>query len=95
MTWSSEISLLARSSGTSGSSARSSRTSSVPGFGGKRGGRTVLAAASAEPGLRVALLWWVPGMLLVTGYFVFLYRNFAGRIEVDARGEPGARGLHG
>ena len=52
-------------------------------------GLTVHGAASAEPGLRVALLWWVPGMLLVTGYFVFLYRNFNGRVEVDARGGRG------
>jgi len=39
------------------------------------------AAASADHGLRVALWWWIPGMLLVTGTFVFLYRNFAGRVE--------------
>ena len=53
---------------------------------------TVFAAASADYGLRVALWWWIPGMLLVTGYFVFLYRNFAGRVEAftpeQAKGAP-------
>ncbi|KAA0252980.1 MAG: cytochrome d ubiquinol oxidase subunit II [Acidobacteria bacterium] len=48
---------------------------------------TVFDAASAAPGLRTALAWWVPGMLLVTGYFVFLYRSFAGRLET---GQPAA-----
>lgn len=44
-------------------------------------GLTVDAAASADEGLRVALAWWTPGMLLVTGTFVFLYRRFSGRVE--------------
>jgi cytochrome d ubiquinol oxidase subunit II len=44
---------------------------------------TVFGTAAADPGLRVALWWWVPGMLLVTGYFVFLYRNFAGKVGPD------------
>jgi cytochrome d ubiquinol oxidase subunit II len=48
---------------------------------------TVFAAASADHGLRVALWWWIPGMLLVTGTFVFLYRNFAGRVEAKD-GDP-------
>jgi cytochrome d ubiquinol oxidase subunit II len=54
---------------------------------------TVVAAASAAVGLRVALTWWIPGMLLVTGFFVFLYRNFAGRVapEVDALEVAGDR----
>ena len=44
---------------------------------------TVFGSASADYGLRVALLWWIPGMLIVTGYFVFLYRNFADRVEPE------------
>ncbi len=44
-------------------------------------GLTVASSASGEEGLRVALLWWIPGMLLVLGYFVILYRNFAGKVR--------------
>lgn len=36
-----------------------------------------LAAAATEPyALRVALYWWVPGILLVLSYFVVTYRHF-------------------
>ena len=41
---------------------------------------TVHNAAAAESGLRIGLAWWIPGMLLVAGYFVLLYRRFAGRV---------------
>ncbi len=44
---------------------------------------TVFNSAAAEHGLRVALAWWIPGMLLVAGYFVFVYRVFAGRVEPE------------
>jgi len=45
---------------------------------------TVHNAAAAATGLRIGLIWWIPGMLLVTGYFVLLYRGFAGRVPADA-----------
>jgi cytochrome d ubiquinol oxidase subunit II len=45
---------------------------------------TVHNAATSGIGLRIGLIWWIPGMLLVTGYFVLLYRRFAGRVPVDA-----------
>jgi cytochrome d ubiquinol oxidase subunit II len=48
---------------------------------------TVFASASSDQGLRTALWWWIPGMLLVTGTFVFLYRNFAGRENTEG-GSP-------
>ena len=56
-------------------------------------GLTVFGSASADDGLRTALLWWIPGVLLVIGYFVFLYRNFTGRGEPDegADDRPAAR----
>ena len=40
-------------------------------------------------GLQAALWWWVPGMLAVTGYFVFLYRNFSGGVEMEERDRLG------
>ena len=41
---------------------------------------TVADAAAASTGLRIGQGWWVPGMILVVGYFVFVYRGFAGKI---------------
>lgn len=34
-------------------------------------------------GLQIALVWWVLGVLLVAGYFTFVYRSFAGKGSVD------------
>jgi cytochrome d ubiquinol oxidase subunit II len=43
---------------------------------------TVLNAAAAPYGLRVGLMWFVPGMLLTATYFVYSYRSFAGKVRV-------------
>jgi cytochrome d ubiquinol oxidase subunit II len=51
-------------------------------------GLTIDSAKAADYGLRMGLAWWVLGILLAAGYFVFLYRHFAGR--VPAGREPGA-----
>ena len=52
-------------------------------------GLTVYSAHGPEHGLRVGLVWWVIGMALATGYTVFTYRRFAGKVVVssDAEGE--------
>jgi cytochrome d ubiquinol oxidase subunit II len=42
-------------------------------------GLTVDNAASGDHALSVALWWWVPGILLVAGYFLFVYRTFLRR----------------
>lgn len=42
---------------------------------------TVHNAAAPEYGLRIGLVWWIPGMLLATGYAYFLYRRFAGKVK--------------
>lgn len=39
-------------------------------------------SAASPYALRVGLFWWIPGMLLASGYFVFLYRKFAGKVTV-------------
>lgn len=36
-------------------------------------GLTLQAAAAQPEGLALGLWWWIPGMILATGYFVFLY----------------------
>jgi cytochrome d ubiquinol oxidase subunit II len=45
---------------------------------------TVHNAKAADYGLRIGLIWWVIGMVLCAGYFVFLYRHFAGKVKLDA-----------
>jgi cytochrome d ubiquinol oxidase subunit II len=42
---------------------------------------------AAQPyGLEVGLAWWILGMALATGYFVYLYRSFKGKISVPTDG---------
>jgi cytochrome bd ubiquinol oxidase subunit II len=43
---------------------------------------TIYNAAAPEYGLRVGIMWFIPGILLATGYFVFLYRKFAGKVAI-------------
>jgi cytochrome d ubiquinol oxidase subunit II len=49
-------------------------------------GLTVYNAAAAPYGLKVGLAWFIPGMLLATGYFVYVYRHFAGKIRPGDQG---------
>jgi cytochrome bd ubiquinol oxidase subunit II len=49
-------------------------------------GLTIANSAAAEYGLRVALAWWIPGMLLVAAYSVFIYRHFSGKIRLEEDG---------
>jgi cytochrome d ubiquinol oxidase subunit II len=47
---------------------------------------TVHNAKAADYGLKIGLVWWVIGMILVTGYFVFIYRHFAGKVRLEDEG---------
>ncbi len=40
---------------------------------------TIFNTAAGAYGHQVGLMWWIPGMLLASGYFVFLYRRFRGK----------------
>jgi cytochrome d ubiquinol oxidase subunit II len=44
-------------------------------------GLTIYNTAAAGYGLRVGLVWFLPGMALALGYTWFLYRRFAGKVE--------------
>ena len=48
---------------------------------------TVYNAKAGDYGLRVGLVWWIIGIILATGYFVFSYRNFAGKVRADSAEE--------
>jgi cytochrome d ubiquinol oxidase subunit II len=49
-------------------------------------GLTITNAAAPAYGLSIGLAWWIPGILLATGYFVFTYRRFAGKVRLDEEG---------
>jgi cytochrome d ubiquinol oxidase subunit II len=42
---------------------------------------TIGNAAAPRYGLEIGLMWFIPGMLLTTGYFVYTYRSFAGKLR--------------
>lgn len=56
----------------------------LPSNGDPHYGLTIWNTATTSHGLRVALAWWIPGMLLVLVYFVFVYRHFRGKVRADA-----------
>ncbi len=47
---------------------------------------TIYNTATSAYGLRVGLAWWIPGMILALGYFVFVYRHFAGKVHLGGEG---------
>lgn len=58
----------------------------LPALGDPALGLTVGNAAAPAYGLKVGLFWWIPGMLLVTAYFVYTYRHFAGTVTLEDDG---------
>jgi cytochrome d ubiquinol oxidase subunit II len=47
---------------------------------------TVHNAKAPDYGLRIGLIWWTIGMVLVTGYFIYAYRNFRGKVSLEEEG---------
>jgi cytochrome bd ubiquinol oxidase subunit II len=45
---------------------------------------TVNNSAAQPYGLGVGLTWWIVGMVLVSGYFVYIYRSFRGKVTLPA-----------
>ena len=52
-------------------------------------------AATSAYGLKVALAWFIPGIVLTAIYFVYVYRTFAGKVRLEGKkgveevGQPG------
>jgi cytochrome d ubiquinol oxidase subunit II len=44
---------------------------------------TIYNAKAADYGLKIGLAWWILGMALATGYFVYTYRHFAGKVRLE------------
>lgn len=47
---------------------------------------TAVRTASATYGLQMALAWWMIGITLAVGYFVFLYRSIRGKVDASEHG---------
>jgi cytochrome bd ubiquinol oxidase subunit II len=47
---------------------------------------TIYNSAAGHHGLSVGFAWWVLGMILVVGYFVFVYRMFRGKVQLEGEG---------
>ena len=59
----------------------------LPARGGPALSLTIYNSRTAEQGMMIGLKWWTVGMILASGYFIFLYRRFAGKVQAD--GEHG------
>lgn len=44
---------------------------------------TIYNTAAQSYGLTVGFTWWVFGMILALGYFVYIYRSFHGKVSAD------------
>ena len=47
---------------------------------------TIYNSAAGQHGLTVGLVWWTVGMVLSVGYFVFVYRMFRGKVQLEGGG---------
>ena len=50
---------------------------------------TIQNSITSNYALQVGLRWWIFGMVFVLGYFVFLYRMFRGKVELENKGGYG------
>jgi len=48
---------------------------------------TIYSTATSEYALRLGLIWFSVGITLATGYTLFMYRSFRGKVELPAKGE--------
>jgi cytochrome d ubiquinol oxidase subunit II len=49
-------------------------------------GLTINNSAAASYGLGIGLRWWVIGIAIALGYFVYLYRSFSGKVNLQRDG---------
>jgi len=55
----------------------------LPAAGNPDASLTVFNASGPPYALRVALFWWIPGMILVAGYTTYVYRQLGGKVRLD------------
>ena len=47
---------------------------------------TVANSITASYALQVGFRWWIVGIVIALGYFVFLYRMFRGKVSLEEGG---------
>lgn len=52
-------------------------------------GLTIYNTAAARHGLTVGIVWWVIGIVLALGYFLFVYRTFKGKVRTEFTAHEG------
>jgi cytochrome d ubiquinol oxidase subunit II len=55
----------------------------LPGAGDPSQTLTIHNASAPSYSMRVALFWWIPGMILVTIYTTYVYRQMRGKVRLD------------
>ncbi len=58
----------------------------LPATNGASASLTVHNAMSSAYAMRVAFVWWVPGMILVAAYTTFIYRRMRGKVSMEGEG---------
>ena len=59
----------------------------LPSSGDPARSLTVYNTITQEYGLSVGLVWWTIGILIASGYFIYLFRSFRGKVVVPAEGD--------
>ncbi len=47
---------------------------------------TIYNTRTGAYAMDVAIVWWILGMILTAGYFIFIYRTFRGKVKVEEEG---------
>jgi cytochrome d ubiquinol oxidase subunit II len=50
---------------------------------------TIQNSVTSSYALVIGLRWWIVGMVLAVGYFVFIYRMFRGKVKLEETGGHG------
>jgi cytochrome bd ubiquinol oxidase subunit II len=50
---------------------------------------TIQNSVTSEYGMKVALVWWSIGITIAVGYFVFIYRMFKGKVNLEGGSDHG------
>ncbi|HZV13025.1 MAG TPA: cytochrome d ubiquinol oxidase subunit II [Candidatus Kapabacteria bacterium] len=47
---------------------------------------TIYNAAAGDHGLAVGIVWWIIGIILASGYFIYIFRSFKGKVKISEDG---------
>ncbi len=72
--------------GTLGGTAFGMFPNVLPASTGSQYNLTVYNTLTNNYGLSVGIAWWIIGIILTAGYFIFVYRIFHGKVKVESEG---------